>query len=130
MPCYVVKTKRKTLGQLVDECKAAGLDMEEPKPHERDRVVDEGGGVVFMCGRESKAPHCYECQDFGDLLCDWPAGKGKTCDLPMCEDHAHDLGGDKHLCEVHFRMFPAAGAAKVNVWPPAKASAKKGEKKR
>lgn len=129
MPCYVTKTKRKALGELYDESEDLGIGMIEPKPHERDRVVEPGGETIFMCGRELDEPHCHSCADFGDLLCDWPMGKGKTCDLTMCESHAHDLGDDKHLCEVHFRMFHAAGGDKVNVWPPKRAGVKRGSKR-
>lgn len=58
---------------------------------------------IFICG--DLGPHCADCMGFGDFLCDYPVGDGKTCDRPMCSDHSHGVGLDIHYCETHFRMW-------------------------
>jgi len=34
------------------------------------------------------------------FLCDWPVD-GSTCDAPLCEEHAHQVGADRHYCPRH-----------------------------
>lgn len=34
------------------------------------------------------------------VLCDFNVG-GVTCDTPLCADHAHEVGPDRHLCPIH-----------------------------
>lgn len=59
------------------------------------------GGKGFMCGY--LGPHCACCADAGDFaLCDFPVGEGKTCDRPLCEEHAHEVAPDLHYCDSHF----------------------------
>jgi hypothetical protein len=84
---------------------------------EQSNFID--GGEVFICG--DLGEHCSEptCGAVGDNLCDWPMGRGKTCDLPLCDDHAREIGMDRHLCPVHHPMWvKAAGVERVNPWPP------------
>ena len=38
-------------------------------------------------------------------LCDWPIGDAKTCDMGMCEEHATEVGHDRHYCPVHVLMW-------------------------
>ena len=62
---------------------------------------------IFWAG---EIESCGECSDFADYLCDWPMGRGETCDHRLCEAHAHPIGEDRHLCPVHARVFKATGA--------------------
>lgn len=70
--------------------------------HEREyaEVIDPGG-PMFMCGHRAAEEFvlCIEpgCQHLSDLLCDYPMGRGKTCDLALCDDHAREIGEDRHL---------------------------------
>lgn len=45
---------------------------------------------MFLCGEFG--PHCGACASVGDFLCDFPVGDGKTCDMPLCESHATEVG--------------------------------------
>jgi hypothetical protein len=36
-------------------------------------------------------------------LCDHELEGGKTCDAPLCDDHAHEVGKDRHYCPRHAR---------------------------
>ena len=62
------------------------------------RVKD--GGTMFVRGK--LGPHCGKCNWVGEFLCDFPVGDGKTCDMPLCEDHASEVAPDLHYCPVHF----------------------------
>ncbi len=44
------------------------------------------------------------------ILCDWELEDGRTCDAPLCPDHANEIGPDKHLCGLHLALH-GAGAA-------------------
>ena len=68
------------------------------------------GGTMFMCG--DLGSHCADCNGFGDFLCDYPVGHGKTCDRPMCDYHGHEIAPELHYCESHYKMwgeFKASG---------------------
>lgn len=76
--------------------------------------------VRFICG-DIKIDICHRsgCGRASDLLCDYPVGRGKTCDLAMCPNHAHNVGEELDLCELHFREWQAkAKVSRVNPWPP------------
>ena len=63
------------------------------------------GQKFFLCGE--LGPHCsdHRCGDVGTLLCDFPVGNGKTCDKPICESHATEIGPDTHYCPAHAQMW-------------------------
>jgi len=70
-----------------------------------DQVVggrDPNDGPIFACGSE-EVPVC-RCGHMADILCDWPVGRGKTCDLPLCPDCAHHIGDDRDL--VKYGLTP------------------------
>lgn len=46
----------------------------------------EGGGTIFVDGDGIEPCSC--CGVVAEYLCDFPLGKGKTCDARLCEDHA------------------------------------------
>lgn len=60
---------------------------------------DNGRHVGFMCG--DLGDPCRECGAVADFLCDFPVGEGKTCDRPICEEHAAEIGPEVHYCQVH-----------------------------
>lgn len=79
------------------------------------------GGQMFVCGRDLDEAICSVpgCGQFCDYLCDWPMGRGKTCDLALCGDHRHDVGEERDFCEIHFREFEKkTGLRRINPWPP------------
>jgi hypothetical protein len=41
------------------------------------------------------------CAQMAPYLCDWPAGGGRDCDFPMCEDHRKNVGPNKDYCPEH-----------------------------
>ncbi len=76
----------------------------------------------FICG-DFEMEMCREsgCDREGIFLCDWPMGRGKTCDIPICPGHAREIGEDRHLCPIHHPMWiKQAGVARINPWPPKK----------
>lgn len=48
------------------------------------------------------------CLGIGTYLCDHVMDDGKTCDRPLCDDHAMQVGPDKHLCPEHAAARTAA----------------------
>lgn len=47
---------------------------------------------------------CVACGFLADYLCDYPLGGGKTCDAPLCDEHAIKQGmetDDLHFCRAH-----------------------------
>ena len=58
---------------------------------------------VHICGE--LGPHCEDCSDVSAFLCDFPVGKGKTCDRHMCKDHATEVAPDVHYCKGHLKEW-------------------------
>lgn len=100
MPCYLQRVKPPSkaeyemwqrigyLGTWEDYCRAKSRDT---------------GQTMFLCGEFGA--HCADCAAVGDLLCDFPVAEGKTCDRPMCDDHAREIGPNLHYCEAHYQMW-------------------------
>lgn len=42
------------------------------------------------------------CAGLSAYLCDWTNTDGKTCDAPLCNAHAHQIGKNRHLCPMHY----------------------------
>ena len=61
------------------------------------------GGRFFICG--DLGPHCSYCGDVGELLCDYPVGNEKTCDRPVCENHATEVADNIHYCHSHYQQW-------------------------
>lgn len=40
------------------------------------------------------------CMAMSAFLCDWPVDGG-TCDAPLCDEHATEVGHDRHYCLLH-----------------------------
>jgi hypothetical protein len=41
------------------------------------------------------------CCAISTFLCDYVLPGGKTCDAPLCRDHATYIGPDRHHCPRH-----------------------------
>lgn len=77
----------------------------------------QGIGLVHfkIGGRRQYEPMCraphewshngqqyHECCRASSFACDAPVGgEGHTCDMPLCDDHAHQVGPNRHLCPKH-----------------------------
>lgn len=72
------------------------------------------GGDVFICG-DINVDLCGfgECEYAAEYLCDWPVGKGKTCDLPICRNHACEQRKGIHFCPVHQRSSSATDTSQM-----------------
>ena len=71
------------------------------------------GGVLHLCMSRAPVP-CQarredgsRCAQISGYQCDWKIGDGKTCDRWRCEQHAQQVGPDKHLCPEHQRAYRA-----------------------
>lgn len=73
------------------------------------------GGPAKNIPAPCKAPFTWEylgvvrhcCMKPSGYLCDAPVGdEGKTCDMPICEDHAKQIGKNRHLCPEHADEAP------------------------
>jgi len=65
-----------------------------------------GGSHAIICGRRVNAVRCAFCQRTSTKLCDAVVGKtlggeAITCDAPMCDVHARDVGPNKDFCLKH-----------------------------
>lgn len=64
---------------------------------------DKRGNFFHICG--SLGPHCAECADVAENLCDYPVGKNKTCDRKLCGQHSNEVAPDIHYCTAHFKHW-------------------------
>lgn len=65
-----------------------------------------GGFTAIVCTRGRKPQRCGWCTHTASVfLCDWKIGKGKTCDKPLCAQHAQEVAPDKHLCPKHVKEY-------------------------
>ena len=62
------------------------------------------------CARMLHEGRTVRCMAISTILCDWKLDDGRTCDAPLCAEHAHDMGKDRHLCDLHFALGAAADA--------------------
>lgn len=67
------------------------------------RTINTGGITAIVCTRGARPIRC-KCGARGDKLCDWPIGDGKTCDKPMCDRHATNVGKNLDYCKIHAKM--------------------------
>lgn len=64
---------------------------------------DFHGGIGWVTGSGVKA--CVRCGQWADRLCDWPMGKGKTCDALLCVNCAGSVGPEVDFCPVHAMLY-------------------------
>lgn len=73
---------------------------------------------VIACG-DGITP-CWCCGHVADYLCDYPMGKGKTCDLSLCRAHAVVQEGGRwglDYCPQHDLMVRDTRTAQQIVTP-------------
>lgn len=61
------------------------------------------GMPTFVCGK--LGPRCRCGAPGSDALCDYPVGKGRTCDANMCSQCATEVAPDLHYCRPHYSMW-------------------------
>ena len=71
-------------------------------------TVKLGGNTVILCGRD-RVHACHVCQSIADYLCDWKVDGG-TCDVPMCEEHRHNVRKNRDLCFCHMNAWKVHSA--------------------
>jgi hypothetical protein len=85
-------------------------------------VMEPNPGAYFLCGEKvEQEPFCH-CGHTAEMLCDYPMGEGKTCDLAVCWCCSKHIAEDRDLCLVHFAVFVReSGVERINPWPPKRA---------
>lgn len=72
------------------------------------KLADGTTAVVCTRAPAKRRKHCSSpgCEMSADLLCDY-AVSGKTCNRPMCQEHAKqpDRFKDVHFCAEHAAVF-------------------------
>lgn len=63
----------------------------------------DGSAVGFICGDLGEP--CADCGAVAQHLCDYPVGRGKTCDRNLCEFDGVEIAPDIHYCRPHFKMW-------------------------
>jgi hypothetical protein len=61
--------------------------------------------IGFMCGEGVEYEPCRNCGINSGYYCDFPVGEGKTCDAPLCEVHAYEVGENIHYCKGHYELW-------------------------
>lgn len=66
-------------------------------------IMRDANGRPFgiVCSRGPARRRCAFCGAWSTKLCDWPAGPGKTCDRPLCDKHAVNVGPNRDWCPNH-----------------------------
>jgi len=100
MPCYIQPIKPPSKTEYEAWKKVGYIGSWEEYCKSKEGTV---GQKMFLCG--DFGAHCADCAAVGEFLCDFPVGEGKTCDRPMCEGHAHEIGPELHYCEAHYKMW-------------------------
>lgn len=102
MPCYVVNPTKPSRAKYEVMRKEFGY-FGSYEDYVKEIGKYDPKAVQFITG--DLGDHCSDCSGFGDYLCDYPVGKGKTCDRKMCEESAHEIAYEVHYCEAHFKMW-------------------------
>ena len=61
---------------------------------------------MIVCG-DIEFPACA-CGHVADFLCDYPVGRGATCDLALCGCCREAIGEERDLCRIHAAQFRGA----------------------
>lgn len=121
MTCYIsVPCPRRSPMTLAECLEEAGYEPAagELLALQQRELMPIDGGPTIMCGKIDDWKHC-PCVHNSDFLCDYPVGRGKTCDLPLCYCCREHVGEELDLCLIHFAEFQKkSGRETVNPWPP------------
>lgn len=118
MTCQRIKTRPMSLYEAMEAFGSKhGWGPPDNKPRTKQQLVDLQkeqerveketiipGGEFFLHGDFDPFAVC-RCGYESDRLCDYPMGKGETCDAPLCQDCAVCIGKDLDLCRVHHTMW-------------------------
>jgi hypothetical protein len=63
------------------------------------------GAIVCARGHAPRSKRCCACYLQGTYMCDWKIAPEKTCDKPICPEHAEEVATDKHLCPQHQEAY-------------------------
>lgn len=68
-----------------------------------ETLRDTNGRVMgILCGGHRSRKRCSWCgRGYADKLCDFPVGRDKTCDAPICNRCATSVGEDRDYCPKH-----------------------------
>lgn len=72
---------------------------------------DQQEPIVAHVRMHGKYDLCSVCGFLAAFQCDYPLGKGKTCDAHLCQQHAIQQGPateDRHFCPTHAAIGQAA----------------------
>ena len=58
------------------------------------------GNTAIVCSRGRRVAKCG-CGNQHTLLCDFPAGKNKTCDKRLCPNCSNHVGPNTDYCRSH-----------------------------
>ena len=68
--------------------------------------------VICTRGRSDKPQKCMACDKPSVALCDFPVGNqalqsrsGRTCSMPMCEDHRTVIRKGHDYCPIHAKLL-------------------------
>jgi hypothetical protein len=122
--CQTIRQPKQMYSDLLDFAADHILDDEKARAEQRalaakirgtvyDHVVEEMWWT--QCGSGKPEPQC-SCGAIAEFLCDYPMGKGKTCDMGMCDEHRNPIGAERDLCIIHLAEF--RGAKSIGEWPP------------
>ena len=71
------------------------------------KMPDGTTAIVRFAGKRPESKKCAWCDKMSTRLCDYrisPQGQVthvRTCDAPMCDDHATNIGPQLDLCPNH-----------------------------
>lgn len=68
-------------------------------------TVRIGDTVAIVCGRGFRRKRCA-CGRPATKLCDHPKPRRGTCDAPLCDRCAVNIGPDRDLCPTHQASAP------------------------
>ena len=77
-----------------------------PRYSESYTLPDGTRAIVCFSGRRKATP-CSICRKRSTLLCDFPVGRGKTCDTPLCRGCAVSPRNGVDHCPHHTRLEAA-----------------------
>ena len=65
---------------------------------------DRYSGFACSRGKRARPKPCKTpgCAGVDEILCDWPTGAGKTCDLAICRRCAVRVGPNMDYCPAHY----------------------------
>jgi hypothetical protein len=71
------------------------------------RKIKIGDATAFICGPRPRVPKCCVCKKPSTKLCDFRLSAPeqlthvRTCDAPLCDEHATRVGENIDYCPVH-----------------------------